>query len=159
MRFLKAELLIALATCSSEAVLPQLVRKLEIMGVGRPVVGIVIAAGFSFNLDGGRHGPELAAAAGDRRGHVLGNAVATIVIGKWEDDFDHERARRVLSDRHQEFDDVELDDVPPHHHSAPAPATAGADSAGPAAPQPVVACTHPAAVTTPASPVRRWPPA
>jgi aerobic C4-dicarboxylate transport protein len=52
MRFLKAELLIALATCSSEAVLPQLVRKLEIMGVGRPVVGIVIPAGFSFNLDG-----------------------------------------------------------------------------------------------------------
>jgi len=73
--------------------------------------------------------------------NVLGNAVATIVIGKWEDDFDHERARRVLSARHQEFDDVELDDVPPHHHGAPALATAGTDSAGPAAPQPVAA--HP----------------
>jgi aerobic C4-dicarboxylate transport protein len=35
MRFLKAELLVALATCSSEAILPQLVRKLEIMGIGR----------------------------------------------------------------------------------------------------------------------------
>lgn len=52
MRFLKAELLVALSTCSSEAVLPQLVRKLEMMGIGRPVVGIVVPAGFSFNLDG-----------------------------------------------------------------------------------------------------------
>jgi aerobic C4-dicarboxylate transport protein len=52
MRFLKAELLVALSTCSSEAVLPQVVRKLEMMGVGRPVVGIVIPSGFSFNLDG-----------------------------------------------------------------------------------------------------------
>ncbi|MEU0249955.1 cation:dicarboxylase symporter family transporter [Streptomyces sp. NPDC006235] len=51
-RSLKAELLVALSTCSSEAVLPQLVRKLEILGIGRPVVGIVIPSGFSFNLDG-----------------------------------------------------------------------------------------------------------
>ncbi|MFG2731010.1 hypothetical protein [Streptomyces canus] len=34
MHFLKAELLVALSTCSSEAVLPQLVRKLEILGIG-----------------------------------------------------------------------------------------------------------------------------
>ena len=52
MRYFKTELLIALTTCSSEAVLPQLVRKLETCGVGRPVVGLVIPAGFSFNLDG-----------------------------------------------------------------------------------------------------------
>ncbi len=52
MRYLKAELLVALSTCSSEAVLPQLVRKLEDLGVGKPVVGIVIPSGFSFNLDG-----------------------------------------------------------------------------------------------------------
>ncbi|MGA5363139.1 cation:dicarboxylate symporter family transporter [Streptomyces purpurascens] len=51
MRFLKAELLVALSTCSSEAVLPQLVRTLETLGVGRPVVGIVIPSGFSFDLD------------------------------------------------------------------------------------------------------------
>ncbi|MEW2305568.1 cation:dicarboxylase symporter family transporter [Streptomyces sp. NPDC006655] len=44
-RFLKAELLVALSTCSIEAVLPQLVRKLEILGIGRPVVGIVIPSG------------------------------------------------------------------------------------------------------------------
>ena len=52
MRYFKTELLIALSTCSSEAVLPQVVRKLEHLGVGRPVVGLVIPAGFSFNLDG-----------------------------------------------------------------------------------------------------------
>jgi aerobic C4-dicarboxylate transport protein len=52
MRYFKTELLIALSTCSSEAVLPQLVRKLEHLGVGRSVVGLVIPAGFSFNLDG-----------------------------------------------------------------------------------------------------------
>ena len=52
MRYFKAELLIALSTCSSEAVLPQLVKKLEDMGVGKSVVGIVIPSGFSFNLDG-----------------------------------------------------------------------------------------------------------
>ncbi|MEV0362338.1 cation:dicarboxylate symporter family transporter [Nocardia fusca] len=52
MRYLKDELLVALSTCSSEAVLPALIRKLEELGVGKPVVGIVIPSGFSFNLDG-----------------------------------------------------------------------------------------------------------
>ncbi|MFP3579274.1 cation:dicarboxylase symporter family transporter [Arthrobacter sp. SIMBA_036] len=52
MRYFKDELLIALATCSSEAVLPQVMKKLENMGVGKPTVGIVIPSAFSFNLDG-----------------------------------------------------------------------------------------------------------
>ena len=51
--------------------------------------------------------------------NVLGNAVATIVIGKWENDFDHERAREVLSARHGEFDEIEPADVPPHHDAPP----------------------------------------
>ncbi|WP_458083683.1 cation:dicarboxylate symporter family transporter [Streptomyces malaysiensis] len=162
MRFLKAELLVALSTCSSEAVLPQLVSKLETLGIGRPVVGIVIPSGFSFNLDGSAvyltmASMFLAQAVGidlswqqqlvmvgvmmltskgtagiaggafivlastvTAVGHiplaalslivgidrilnegrvfinVLGNAVATIVIGKWENDFDTDRARSVL---------------------------------------------------------------
>ncbi|MFF4909132.1 cation:dicarboxylate symporter family transporter [Streptomyces sp. NPDC001260] len=166
MRFLKAELLVALSTCSSEAVLPQLVRKLEIMGIGRPVVGIVIPSGFSFNLDGSAVYPKMASlflaqavgidlswqqqqlimggimmltskgTAGIAGGafivlastvtavghippaalsliigidrilnegrvfiNVLGNAVATIVIGKWEKDIDLEQARTVLQSR------------------------------------------------------------
>ncbi|AXB41413.1 cation:dicarboxylate symporter family transporter [Amycolatopsis albispora] len=173
MRFLKAELLVALSTCSSEAVLPQLVRKLEIMGIGRPVVGIVIPSGFSFNLDGSAvyltmaslflaqalgidlswqqqlvmvgvmmltskgtagiaggafivlastitavgHMPlaALALIVGIDRIlnegrvfiNVLGNAVAAVVIGKWEKDFDHHRATAVLSARREELDAYE----------------------------------------------------
>lgn len=162
MRFLKAELLVALSTCSSEAVLPQVVQKLETLGIGRPVVGITIPAGFSFNLDGSAiyltmaslflaqavgidlswqqqltmvgimmltskgtagiaggafivlassitaigHVPlaALALIVGVDRVlnegrvfiNVLGNAVAAIVVGKWEKDFDITRARTVL---------------------------------------------------------------
>lgn len=162
MRFLKAELLVALSTCSSEAVLPQLVRKLETLGIGRPVVGIVIPSGFSFNLDGSAvyltmasmflaqaMGIDLSwqqqlvmvgvmmltskgtagiaggafivlASTVTAVGHiplaalslivgvdrilnegrvfinVLGNAVAAIVIGRWEKDFDAEQAHSVL---------------------------------------------------------------
>jgi aerobic C4-dicarboxylate transport protein len=163
MRFLKDELLVALATCSSEAVLPQFIRKLEALGVGRPVVGITVPAGFSFNLDGSAvyltmaslflaeavdihltwqqqlimvgimmltskgtagvaggafvvlassvtaigHVPlaALALIVGVDRIlnegrvfiNVLGNAVATIVVGKWEKDFDADHARAVLA--------------------------------------------------------------
>ncbi|MFI6344349.1 cation:dicarboxylate symporter family transporter [Streptomyces sp. NPDC050560] len=162
MRFLRAELLVALSTCSSEAVLPQLVRKLETLGVGRPVVGIVVPSGFSFNLDGSAVYLTMASlflaqavgvdlswqqqlvmvgimmltskgTAGIAGGafivlastitsvghvplaalslivgidrilnegrvfiNVLGNAIAAIVIGKWEGDFDADRARKVL---------------------------------------------------------------
>ncbi|GHJ34776.1 cation:dicarboxylate symporter family transporter [Streptomyces sp. TS71-3] len=162
MRYLKAELLVALSTCSSEAVLPGVVRKLEGLGVGRPVVGIVIPSGFSFNLDGSAVYLTMASlflaqalgidlswqdqlvmvgvmmltskgTAGIAGGaflvlastitavghiplaalslivgidrilnegrvfiNVLGNAVATIVIGKWENDFDAGRARAAL---------------------------------------------------------------
>ena len=178
MRYFKTELLIALSTCSSEAVLPQLVRKLEHLGVGRPVVGLVIPAGFSFNLDGSAvyltmaslflaqavgidlswqqqlimvgvmmltskgtagiaggafivlastitavgHIPlaALALIVGIDRLlnegrvfiNVLGNAIGTIVIGKWENDFDAERAHKVLAE-HKEFnvDDEEDDDA------------------------------------------------
>lgn len=168
MRYLKDELLVALSTCSSEAVLPALVRKLEELGIGKPVVGIVIPAGFSFNLDGSAiyltmaslflaqavgidlswqqqlamvgvmmlsskgtagiaggafivlastltavgHIPlaALALIVGIDRilneGRVfinaLGNAIATIVIGKWENDFDTTQARAVLTGKHEQ---------------------------------------------------------
>lgn len=176
MRYLKTELLIALSTCSSEAILPQLVRKLEHLGVGKPVVGLVIPAGFSFNLDGSAvyltmaslflaqavgidlswqeqlimvgvmmltskgtagiaggafivlastitavgHVPlaALALIVGIDRLlnegrvfiNVLGNAIGTIVIAKWENDFDADRARDVLAGKIEfTIDDEELD--------------------------------------------------
>jgi aerobic C4-dicarboxylate transport protein len=41
-----------LGTSSSEAALPSLMEKLENMGCSKPVVGLVVPAGYSFNLDG-----------------------------------------------------------------------------------------------------------
>src|SRR5450432_3881155 len=49
--YLREELTIVLATASSDAVLPQIMRKLEHMGVKKSVVGLVIPTGYSFNLD------------------------------------------------------------------------------------------------------------
>jgi aerobic C4-dicarboxylate transport protein len=51
LRYLREELMIVLATASSDAVLPQIMRKLEAMGVKEEVVGLVIPTGYSFNLD------------------------------------------------------------------------------------------------------------
>ncbi|KGS93510.1 dicarboxylate symporter family protein [Burkholderia pseudomallei MSHR7498] len=51
-RYLREELLIVLGTASSDAVLPQVMRKLEWMGVKDSTVGLVIPTGYSFNLDG-----------------------------------------------------------------------------------------------------------
>jgi aerobic C4-dicarboxylate transport protein len=50
--FIKNELLIVLGTSSSEAALPSLMEKLEHMGCHKSVVGLVVPAGYSFNLDG-----------------------------------------------------------------------------------------------------------
>jgi len=177
MRYFKTELLIALSTCSSEAVLPQLVRKLEHLGVERSVVGLVIPAGFSFNLDGSAiyltmaslflaqavgidltwqqqlimvgvmmltskgtagiaggafivlastitavgHVPlaALALIVGIDRLlnegrvfiNVLGNALGAIVVGKWENGFDRDRAREVLAGRLEFNIEDEDDDI------------------------------------------------
>ncbi len=51
-RYLREELSIVLGTASSDAVPPQIMRKLEWMGVKDSTVGLVIPSGYSFNLDG-----------------------------------------------------------------------------------------------------------
>ena len=51
-RYLTQELLLVLGTSSSEAALPSLIEKLEQAGCARPVVGLVVPTGYSFNLDG-----------------------------------------------------------------------------------------------------------
>lgn len=155
----KEELLVALATSSSESVLPQLTKKLEQLGVSRAVVGLVLPTSYSFNLDGvalvlpicllfiaqvfgislsfeqqlailalmlltskGAAGVTgaafvtlaatvaatgilplegLALVLGVDRflsearaiTNVTGNVVATLVVGKWQGEFDEERAR------------------------------------------------------------------
>jgi len=51
-RYLKDELSIVFGTASSDAVLPQVMRKLEWLGIKDSTVGLVIPTGYSFNLDG-----------------------------------------------------------------------------------------------------------
>jgi aerobic C4-dicarboxylate transport protein len=50
--YLKDELLLVLGTSSSESALPALMEKLERLGCSKPVVGLVVPTGYSFNLDG-----------------------------------------------------------------------------------------------------------
>ncbi|MBS1859487.1 MAG: dicarboxylate/amino acid:cation symporter [Acidobacteria bacterium] len=50
--FIREELLIVLGTSSSEAALPRLMARLELLGAGPQTVGLVVPAGYSFNLDG-----------------------------------------------------------------------------------------------------------
>jgi aerobic C4-dicarboxylate transport protein len=50
--YIREEILIVLGTSSSEAALPQMLEKLERLGCSKSVVGLVIPAGYSFNLDG-----------------------------------------------------------------------------------------------------------
>jgi aerobic C4-dicarboxylate transport protein len=51
-RYLKAELLLVLGTSSSESALPSLMDRMEQAGCPRPIVGLVVPTGYSFNLDG-----------------------------------------------------------------------------------------------------------
>jgi aerobic C4-dicarboxylate transport protein len=167
--YFREELTIVLATASSDAVLPQIMRKLERMGVKDSVVGLVVPTGYSFNLDAfsiyltlatvfiaqatntplsfgdlllvlgislvtskGAHGvpgsaivilaatlnavPAIPAIGlvlvlsidwfiGMARalGNLIGNCVATVVIGAWEGDLDVALAQKVLRG------DVEVD--------------------------------------------------
>lgn len=162
LRYLREELLVVLSTASSDAVLPMVMRKLELMGIKKSTVGLVIPTGYSFNLDGfsiyltlaavfiaqatntplslvdlltilaislvtskGAHGvpgsaivilaatlsaiPAIPAIGlvlvlsvdwfmGMARAltNMIGNCVATVVIGVWEKDIDMVRANQVL---------------------------------------------------------------
>jgi aerobic C4-dicarboxylate transport protein len=51
-RYLKEELFLVLGTSSSESALPALMEKMERAGCARPIVGLVVPTGYSFNLDG-----------------------------------------------------------------------------------------------------------
>ncbi len=52
LRYIKEEILIVLGTSSSESALPLMMRKMEKLGCSKPVVGLVVPMGYSFNLDG-----------------------------------------------------------------------------------------------------------
>jgi aerobic C4-dicarboxylate transport protein len=163
MRYIREEILICLATTSSETVLPRMLTKLEELGCKPSVVGLVIPTGYSFNLDGtclylaavtvflaqatntpldlyqqlgllavllltSKGAAGVAGAAfvvlaatlstvgtipvtsvalilgvhrllseGLTPTNLIGNAVATIVISKWEGELDEEQLHRVLN--------------------------------------------------------------
>src|SRR5258708_21359975 len=162
-RYIREELLVCIATTSSETVLPRMIAKLENLGCEKSIVGLVIPTGYSFNLDGtclylatasvflaqatnthfdvshqiglllillvtSKGAAGIAAAAfvvlaatlaargtipvasvalvlGVHRlmsqaltpTNLLGNAVATVVIAKWENALDHVRMKEVLN--------------------------------------------------------------
>ena len=50
--FIREEIFVVLGTCSTEAVLPRLMQKLEDLGCAKPVVGLVLPTGYTFNADG-----------------------------------------------------------------------------------------------------------
>jgi aerobic C4-dicarboxylate transport protein len=52
LRYISEEILIVLGTSSSESALPKIMEKLERIGCPKPVVGLVVPTGYSFNLDG-----------------------------------------------------------------------------------------------------------
>jgi aerobic C4-dicarboxylate transport protein len=163
LRYLGREFLLILSASSSEVALPRLIAKMEHLGVSRPVVGIAVPTGYSFNLDGtaiyltmatlfiasakgtpltlgeqislllfmiiaskgaaGVTGAGLATLAGGLQAHrpdlvsgvglivgidrfmsearsltnFAGNAVATVLVGVWTQEFDRDRANRVLA--------------------------------------------------------------
>lgn len=163
LKYLAREFLLIVATSSSESALPNLMAKMQHLGVSRSTVGIVVPTGYSFNLDGtaiyltmasifvadamgdpmslgeqiglllfmvvaakgaaGVTGAGLATLAGGLQAHrpelldgvgiivgidrfmsearaltnFAGNAVATVVVGKWTGSVDHAQVRLVLS--------------------------------------------------------------
>lgn len=52
LRYIREELFIVFGTASSEPVLPRMMAKLENLGCAKPLVGLVLPAGYTFNLDG-----------------------------------------------------------------------------------------------------------
>ena len=51
-RYIREEMFVVLGTSSSESVLPRMLKRMEMLGIRKTVVGLVIPAGYSFNLDG-----------------------------------------------------------------------------------------------------------
>jgi len=163
LKYLAREYLLIVATSSSESALPNLMAKMEHVGVSKPTVGVVVPTGYSFNLDGtaiyltmsaifiadamnmpmslgeqvglllfmivaskgaaGVSGAGLATLAGGLQAHApqlldgvgvivgidrfmsearaltnfSGNAVATILVGRWTNTIDLDRVHHVLN--------------------------------------------------------------
>ncbi|WP_461635226.1 cation:dicarboxylate symporter family transporter [Glutamicibacter soli] len=175
LKYLAREYLLIFSTSSSESALPRLIAKMEHVGVSKPVVGITVPTGYSFNLDGtaiyltmsalfvstamgmpmnlgeqigllvfmiiaskgaaGVTGAGLATLAAGLQAHrpellggmgvivgidkfmsearaltnFTGNAVATLLIGKWTHEVDLDQAKAVLSGQ-RPFDEALMEE-------------------------------------------------
>jgi aerobic C4-dicarboxylate transport protein len=193
LRYLAREFLLIVSTSSSESALPRLIAKMEHLGVSKPVVGITVPTGYSFNLDGtaiyltmaslfvaeamgtplslaeqvsllvfmiiaskgaaGVTGAGLATLAGGLQSHrpdlvdgvglivgidrfmsearaltnFTGNAVATLVIGKWTGELDLAKARQVLAGGDPFDESSMLDEDEPAVATTPAGTTAASE--------------------------------
>jgi aerobic C4-dicarboxylate transport protein len=212
LRYLAREFLLILSTSSSETALPRLIAKMGHLGISRPVVGIVVPTGYSFNLDGtaiyltmaslfiadaldkpmsvgqqiglllfmiiaskgaaGVTGAGLATLAGGLQSHrpdlvpgvglivgidrlmsearaltnFAGNAVATVLVGKWTDEYDAEQADRVFRGD-DPFDEQTFSDDPHHVDDGPqdreaVAASAARDGGGDDPARPPATTTH-----------------
>jgi aerobic C4-dicarboxylate transport protein len=178
LRYVREELLIVFGTASSEPVLPRMMTKLENLGCSKSLVGMVLPAGYTFNLDGSSvyltmgalfiaqatnthltFGQELAVlivclvtskgaatvvgsafitlaatlssmktipvegmvlilgvdwfmAQARAMTNMVGNGVATIVIGRWEKEFDLAQAKRVLNSKTYEPTQLDYPEMP-----------------------------------------------
>ena len=96
MRYLKEELLLVLGTSSSEAALPSLIQKMERAGCDKAVVGLVVpsipVAGIALILGVDRFMSECRALT-----NFIGNAVATIVVARWEKGLDRDALAAALN--------------------------------------------------------------
>jgi aerobic C4-dicarboxylate transport protein len=176
LNYLRREFLLILSTSSSESALPRLIAKMEHLGVSRPVAGITVPTGYSFNLDGtaiyltmatlfvaratgaplelgeqiallafmmvaskgaaGVTGAGLATLASGLQSHrpelvdgvglivgidrfmsearaltnFAGNAIATVLVATWTNEFDRERAEEVLAGRNPFDETTQLDE-------------------------------------------------
>jgi aerobic C4-dicarboxylate transport protein len=114
LNYIKSELLIVLGTSSSESALPALMEKLERLGCSKPVVGLVVPTGYSFNLDGTNIYMTLATLfIAQALGYnltfgqqMIGNGVATVVISWSEGELDRDKLKGAL-ERQVDVTDIE----------------------------------------------------
>ncbi|EEF62547.1 C4-dicarboxylate transporter DctA [Pedosphaera parvula] len=179
LRYIREEIFIVLGTASSEPVFPRMMAKMEALGCSKPVVGLVLPAGYTFNLDGSSiyltfgalyiaqatntHltmwqelavilvclitskgaaavvgsafitlaatlsalgtipvegmlliiGVDQLMASARATTNLIGNGTATVVIAKWEKEFDEKKAAEVLDNKRPSRASAEAENLQP----------------------------------------------
>jgi Na+/H+-dicarboxylate symporter len=96
LKYIKDEIFTVLGTSSSESVVPQLMRKLEHAGISKPVVGLVVPSGLTFNPDGQCIYYTMAAIFIAQATNTPLTLIGTMAIARWVGSVDRERLNQVL---------------------------------------------------------------